>query len=95
MQGGVLVRQVLESRLSIIFSSSCFNCLAKIVAVTRLGDFSPVWPFLEAHYDFLEKMKQPKELATFWASLGLSKFITFSPKQSKNPIYFSLQELLS
>jgi hypothetical protein len=41
----------------------------------RLGHFWPIWLLLEACHDFMKK--ELKEMATFWATLGLSKFITF------------------
>ncbi len=56
----------------------CFD----ICRVTRFGDFSPIGLLLEAHGDFFEKIKQPKEMVTFWATFCHGKFITFSPKEA-------------
>jgi hypothetical protein len=50
--------------------------------VTKLGYFLPSGLILVAHYEFFEKMKEPKEMATFWATFCLCKFVTFSPKQA-------------
>jgi len=46
----------------------------------RLGDILQIGLLLKAHYDFFEKMKKPKEMATFLATFCLNKFITFLPK---------------
>jgi hypothetical protein len=48
-----------------------------VARVTRLGNFFQIGQLLETHFDCFEKMKYPKEMAMFWATLTLITVLKF------------------
>jgi hypothetical protein len=58
-----------------------------INGVTRLGDFFANWATFGGSLLFFEKMKKPKEMATFWALFVVANLLHFHQnKQFQNMI---------
>ncbi len=61
------------------------------IRVTRLGNFCQLGYFWELIVIFV-KIKQPKEMSTFWSTFLLKQFFTFSFKQAVSK-YNSLKKI--